>query len=94
MKRASGSRNAAANATRTSTMVNGGSSLTATPTKKKEPPHSTDSASSSSHCVCDIGCRQGGKQMWDGVDLAGRHPGADPFPALEQSKGAADWGRP
>ena len=42
---------AAARPTRSTTMVSGGSSLTAMPTKKNEPPHSTDNASSIAHSV-------------------------------------------
>jgi hypothetical protein len=39
----------AASPTRRVTMVSGGNSATATPTKKKEPPHNTDKAINISH---------------------------------------------
>ena len=55
--RTSGSRKAAASATRASTMVKAGSSFTATPTKKNEPPQRTDKTSSSSHWVRDMSVR-------------------------------------
>ncbi len=44
----------AASATRTNTIVSAGSSPTAIPTNRNDPPQSTESAASSSHCVWDI----------------------------------------
>ena len=44
----------AASATRATTMVKSGTSLIATPTKKNEPPHSIDSASSIAHSSDDM----------------------------------------
>jgi hypothetical protein len=44
----------AARPTRKATMVNGGKAVTATSTKKKEPPHSTDSVISISHSRAPI----------------------------------------
>ncbi len=52
--RASAIRIAAAMATRPNATVNGGSSCNATLPKKNEPPHRTDSATSSSQSVADM----------------------------------------
>jgi hypothetical protein len=42
---------AAANPTRSNTIVNGGNALIWTPAKKNEPPHNTDNSSSASHSL-------------------------------------------
>jgi len=52
----------AASPTRRTTMVKGGSSRTATPVKKKDPPHRTDSASSIAHSA-DVMLRLAGVGM-------------------------------
>lgn len=49
------SRIKAASSARTVTIVSVGNSLTATPTKKNEPPHSTDKPSSMAHSSDDMG---------------------------------------
>jgi hypothetical protein len=56
-----GSRKPAASVTRARTMVKTGSSFTAMPTKKNDPPQRTDKTTRSSHCVRDMDARS---RLW------------------------------